>query len=394
MKRLLSTCRTTLSLTGMVMALLPFYQNLHWTGTALMEISTVGKAPGIHGEGRIRTSKQKTPQALPVFHIVISNVRKTSSLDGYLSTLNLRCIESIFYFHAKATLLIHANRETGLQRGLEHPTLQALMQRGYDLRVLYYEPQEMLQRVLNAPNSEIDSRAVRNFVHRIDSARKQERNWHIGNEANLIRLCILYLEGGIYVDADVVFLNDRFATDPRIDQAMGRHRDGSKFQNAVMKFSRPGNRLLAAVLNKMIDTYSGTKWGNNGSKTFGRMAKAWPDWVCPEDTNDYINNTSLSFFPAHKGDLSNEHDQECYLTPLPNDSVAPISYKEWDKLCFDENGPSYIEAKHRLDNSFVVHFNHKNTGSQIRSKAYQKGSLCDHVLSSYCIVCEELTHTS
>jgi hypothetical protein len=389
MKLLRSTCRVTLGLTGLAMALSMLYQDFQATRTALQQMITMGTMPTAHREDHIlsNTPQQQQPQTLPVFHIVISKATKTSSLDDYLSTLNLRCIESIFYFHPKAKLMIHTNRETGLQRGLEHPKLQALVQRGYDLRFLYYQPKEMLQRALEAPNSEVDALAARNFGNRIDSTWKHERYWYIGNEANLMRLCILYLQGGIYVDTDVVFLNDRLATDPRIDQAMGRHRDGSKFHNAVMKFSRPGNRFLAAVINNMIENYNGTKWGNNGPKAFGRTAKAWPDWVCPEDTYGYLHSTSSSL--PTKESLPKEHDPDCYLTPIPNDAVAPFSYKEWDQVCFDENSPSYEQTKHRLDNSFVVHFNNKVTGSQIGNKAYQRGSLCDHVLSSYCILCEE-----
>ncbi|CAB9513686.1 Alpha 1,4-glycosyltransferase conserved region [Seminavis robusta] len=335
------------------------------------------------------TTKEKLPQELPVFHIVMS--KTNNGVKDPLSIMNMRCIESVFYFHPTVTLLVHTNNETGLLEGLKHPKLKALVERGYDLQVNFYRPQDILQRTIEAPGSQIDPHAAAEFSSRIDPALRHEKYWY-ANEANLVRLCILYLQGGIYLDSDVVLINDRLATDPRIDQAMGRHRDGSKYHNAAMKFTQPGNRFLAAVINNMIEHYDGSKWGNNGPKAFGRTAKEHPQWVCPEDKYDYVFNPLSEDQPemnTKKKGKKQKHRTICYLTPFPNDTVAPFSYKDWDAVCFEHHSPRYKEIRHKLDHSFLVHFNNKKTEEQMSKKAYKKGSLCDHVLSSYCVLCED-----
>lgn len=366
-----------------------------YTLTPLMASTNRGMSHHAEDDNPSDGSSSKTfsfsfalPEApLPTFHMVISK----AGPDERLSVLNLRSIESVFYFHPKATLKIHTSKENGLQQDLKHPQLLPLAKKGYRIMVRHYRPEDALRAVVEmAPKGTINLARAEQFISRLNSLKK-ERYWY-ANEANLLRLCALYLEGGIYVDTDVVFINNILATDPRIDNAAGRHKDGSKFHNAVLKFTKPGNPFLAACLDSFLQHYNGTKWGNNGPKAFGRAAKEHPELVCEEDRYDYIHHrpfeNSTSTKTASTGfSCTGGIDKTCWLNPLPNEAFAPVSYKDWNDVCFSENSLPYEQSKHLLENSYVVHFNNKVTGGNFGRQEYRDGSLCQHVLSSFCNLC-------
>jgi Alpha 1,4-glycosyltransferase conserved region/Glycosyltransferase sugar-binding region containing DXD motif len=330
-----------------------------------------------HPSSRITTasasalsSVEDTPNRLPTFHIVIS-----SGQDS-LTTLNMRCIESIFYHHPTAKLIIHSNQQSGLLSGIQHPKLRPLLQRGYDIQVNFYQPEAVLRSTLAIPISHIDQNLAQEFLNKMTTGELQKEPYWYANEANLMRLCLLYSQGGIYLDTDVVLLNHILAANPALDNVMGRHKDGKKFHNAVMKFTQPGNPFLAAVLDDMFLHYNGTKWGNNGPKAFGRTALSHPEMICPP--------LSYPFAAA-----PHAQNPPCHIHPLPNEAFAPVSYKQWDQVCFMDSSPPYEQTSHILANSLVVHFNNKVTGKSIAENHYKRGSLCDHVLNSYCVTCQE-----
>ena len=81
--------------------------------------------------------------------------------------------------------------------------------------------------------------------------------------------------------------------------------------------------------------------------------------------------------------------KECALNPLPNEAFAPVSWKIWDQVCFSDNALPNEDAKNMVRHSFAVHLNNRKTGSKLQNMEYRKGSLCDHVLNSFCKLCVE-----
>lgn len=351
---------------------------------------------------KAQQQKQKADGALnlPVFHMVLSSFKGDE--DAALSTLNMRSIESIFYFHPTARVHLYTNQDTGLKSGTRHPKLAPLVRQGYNISVIPYQPEQVLKEAMTMPGSEINRTLAQDFLT-LMPARKEEKYWY-SNEANVLRLCLLYTQGGIYFDTDVILISRVLASHPKLDNVMGRHSDGRKFHNAAMKFTTLRNRFLAATLNNMMENFDGLKWGNNGPKAFGRTARAHPEMICDEDKYDYLHEISTNSESQDRRSIDKKTNStstnECWVNPLPNEAFAPVSHKHWKEVCGlhsssneeseKENSitPTYEEAQLLVTNSYVVHLNNKITGESIRRKGYAKGSLCDVVLSNYCVLCE------
>jgi hypothetical protein len=185
----------------------------------------------------------------PVFHIIISTGDET------ISTVNMRCIESIFYFHPGARLYIHSPEDTGIS-GMGHPKLKPLADKGYGISVNRYQPQDWLEKAMDLEKSNIDRKAAERFLSNL-SKLKKEKYWYT-NETNLMRMCLLFVLGGIYLDTDVILISPVLASDDRIDNAMGRNKN--KFHCAVMKFTQPGNRFLASTISNFLQNYNGKRF--------------------------------------------------------------------------------------------------------------------------------------
>ena len=97
---------------------------------------------------------------------------------------NWRTVESIFYHHPNADVNIYSNT-------LPDDIFDILTESGYSIKVQRYSLEDML----------IDSPAER-FIKKLTEARK-DANWY-SNEANLLRIFLLYTFGGIYMDTDVI----------------------------------------------------------------------------------------------------------------------------------------------------------------------------------------------
>ena len=324
----------------------------------------------------------KNENERPVFHIVIS------AGGDNLSTLNMRSIESIFYHHKKAKLIIHSNQETGLASGIQHPKLQPLLQLGYDIQLKEYLPHKVLRQAMELPGSHMKKDVVQPFADKMEDGSLEKGRFWYANEANMMRLLVLYLQGGIYLDTDVVLINKVLGGSTTLDNAAARHSDKKGFHNSVLKFNQPNNPFLAEVLHNMILNYDGHIWGYNGVRAFGRAAKEHSDLVCPPLPLDIAKELQEMESPPAPTS-GNNTNTDCWIHPLPNDSTAAIHWTEWDEYCFQDDSPTYQDTKKLLTNSLLLHFNNKNVGGKIAERLYKKGTVCDYALQNFCITCQD-----
>ncbi|CAK9164588.1 unnamed protein product [Ilex paraguariensis] len=92
------------------------------------------------------------------------------------------------------------------------------------------------------------------------------------NLSNLLRLCLLYKFGGIYIDTDVIVLKS-FGN---LRNAIGaqtidlKTRNWSRLNNAVMVFDKE-HPLVYKFIEEFALTFDGNKWGHNGPYLVSRV---------------------------------------------------------------------------------------------------------------------------
>lgn len=314
------------------------------------------------GESLDHTNAAAAPPS-PLFHQVLTTG------TAYLSTINVRSIESLFFVYPNCRLHLHYNKKAEVDR--DHPRLKPLLDAGYNISLLPYDPAKQLRtaaKLSARTDGLVNSTLAKNYIGLIKPKYSKEKFWY-SNEANLLRLCLLYVVGGTYMDTDVILARSIDS----IDNVVA----GSKSKSihcAVLRFTEPGNTYLAATIQNFISNYNGEKWGNNGPSAFRRTAEEYPELLCPGDVGLARNAKPKS--------------DDCQVHILAGSTFAPVRWRDWEETCSNpEKSPVGKEAKAIFKHSYAVHLNNQITGPLLAEVGYVKGSVCDMVLSDYCNIC-------
>ena len=114
-----------------------------------------------------------------LFHLIFTTSNKSIMSQGTkqhgFNWRHLRSIESIFYHHPTAEVVVHSCI-------LPHDTFDALTEAGYSIKVQQYDLEELLK---GSP--------AENFASKLEEARKGH-HWY-SHQKDLLQLLILYLKG-------------------------------------------------------------------------------------------------------------------------------------------------------------------------------------------------------
>lgn len=316
-------------------------------------------------DGRAKTAAAAAPGATPspLFHQVLTTGTK------FLSTINVRSFESLFYIYPNCRLHLHYNQKA--ECDLNHPRLKPLLDAGYNITLLPYDPAKHLRTAAKMSariDGLINGTLAKTYIDLIKPKYAKEKFWY-SNEANLLRLCLLYTVGGTYLDTDVILTRSIDS----IDNVVA----GSKSKSihcAVLRFTNPGNTYLAATIQNFMEHYNGEVWGNNGPSAFRRTAEEHPELVCPGDIGLARN--------------ANPKGGKCYVNILAGSTFAPVRWRDWEETCSDpKKSPVDEDARAIFKHSYAVHLNNQVTGPLLATVGYVRGSVCEMVLSDFCKVC-------
>ena len=282
----------------------------------------------------------------------------------FLSTINVRSFESLFYIYPNCRLHLHYNKKAEVD--LHHPRLKPLLDAGYNITLLPYDPVKHLRTAAKMSariDGLINGTLAKTYIVLIKPKYAKEKFWY-SNEANLLRLCLLYTVGGTYLDTDVILTRSIDS----IDNVVA----GSKSKSihcAVLRFTKPGNAYLAATIQNFMKHYNGEKWGNNGPSAFRRTAEEHPELVCPGDVG-------LARNAKPKGG-------KCYVNILAGSTFAPVRWRDWEDTCSDpKKSPVDKDARAIFKHSYAVHLNNQVTGPLLAKVGYVRGSVCEMVYQS------------
>ncbi|KAI3818749.1 hypothetical protein L1987_12566 [Smallanthus sonchifolius] len=171
----------------------------------------------------------------------------------------IHSIESVFKSHPNACLLIVSNSLDSIKG---RQILKPFTDKGF--RVTSISP-DFTFLFKNTTAESWFSRLIRGQIRTGDIALGQ-------NISNLLRLCLLYKYGGVYIDSDVIVLRSFTKLKNSIGaQSMGPNsKTWSRLNNAVMVFDK-----MHPLLYKFIEEFSlsvnGNKWGHNGPYMVSRV---------------------------------------------------------------------------------------------------------------------------
>ncbi|KAI3498793.1 hypothetical protein L1887_34577 [Cichorium endivia] len=255
-------------------------------------------------------------------------------------------IESIFKTHPNGCLLIVSNSLDSIKG---RQILKPFSEKGF--RVTAVSPDfDYLFKSTMAESW--FSRLIRGHVRSGDVPLGQ-------NISNLLRLCLLYKYGGVYLDTDVIVLKS-FS---KLKNSIGAQtvdqtsKNWSRLNNAVLVFDKM-HPLLYKFIEEFALTFNGNKWGHNGPYLVSRVV------------------TRLQGRPGYN------------FTVLPPMAFYPIN---WDKVRI-----LFREAKNETDARFL-----RGKLDQIRNQSYtvhlwnkqsrgfrmEEGSILKKILSDHCVFC-------
>ncbi|KAI3495291.1 hypothetical protein L1887_37566 [Cichorium endivia] len=185
------------------------------------------------------------------------------------------------------------------------------------------------------------------------------------NLSNLLRLCLLYKFGGVYMDTDVMILKS-FS---KLKNSIGAQtldlssKNWSRLNNAVMVFDKM-HPLVYKFIEEFALTFNGNKWGHNGPYLVSRVV------------------SRLQGRPGYN------------FTILPPTAFYPVNWNRVRNLfrgAKNETDAKWLRCKLRQirTQSYAVHLWNK----QSRHLRVEEGSIVGKILSSHCVFCNSSTNS-
>ena len=279
---------------------------------------------------------------------------------------NLRAMESVLYHHPTAYLVLHVPKGIDMT---ERPLLP-LMKRGYNVTFERYDIYQLLdatQSYLTTRQDDEDDDDANNKNNRrstngtsttiidlIDSWRQNmieysqiSEHWYV-DVTDLVRLLLLYLYGGVYLDTDVIVVKPLVPDDDKGDNPMDLPNNVVAWEDdkkdtangAVMKFLHPYNRFLLDCIQEYLATYQPNNWGYNGPQLITRVfrrsyssCELSTDEIWPPKQHTYGLLSTLWMKRSNRRKTLDD-DDVCPVHMLPRKAFYPFEWMMIREVCF------------------------------------------------------------
>ncbi len=254
--------------------------------------------------------------------------------SGQWNWRHWRTLESVLYHHPYAQVIIHSNV-------LKQSLFDVLTESGYNVKVKNFDLVEMAK---HSPAKLFDSRKIK---------QSESGPFWYSHATDLLRLLFLYLDGGVYLDTDVILVKP-FET--LTENSLGWQDPGQAINGAVMKFDK-GHPFLAECLREFATTYKSSSWAGNGPGLLTRVFLKWSD-------------------------------RKNKVTVLDKNYFYMIHWSQMLKRCFSQTAEDVLDSMMNVveKTAFAVHLNSKITGGG----QAQPGSFCHYLFNEFCVLCSEV----
>ncbi|KVH89558.1 lactosylceramide 4-alpha-galactosyltransferase-like isoform X1 [Cynara cardunculus var. scolymus] len=275
-----------------------------------------------------------------------------SSLDSF-SDKEFHSIETLFNTHPKGCLLIVSN---SMDSSKGNQILRPFLDKGFRVTAISPDLNYLLK------NTEAESWFSRIIKGDIDAGYVPFGQ----NLSNLLRLCLLYKYGGVYIDTDLIIMKS-FS---KLKNSIGAQtldlgsKNWSRLNNAVMVFDKM-HPLVYKFIEEFSLTFNGNKWGHNGPYLVSRVV------------------SRLQGRPGYN------------FTILPPPAFYPVNWNRVRNLFRgpkNETDAKWLRGKLRQirSQSYAVHLWNK----QSRKLHIKEGSILRKILSDHCVFCNSSTNAA
>jgi len=245
----------------------------------------------------------------------------------------LRTVESIFYHHPNAKVIIHSpslsNKENPYNK---------LVEAGYDLEIRDADLEKLLNHV------KIDGTLMQKFLKTLNRNRKGIY-WY-SHFSDLLRFLVMYLYGGVYLDTDFIVIRP-FEKDRLRNHFGFEDWENIKSNCAALIFEKR-NAFMYAAIEEFVKSYKPSCWECNGPELLRRLSSRQN----LQGTFEIAN--FKAFYPYAWYEAEN-----CFRNPIGS-----------------------ID----LSSTFAVHLNTRITRNVNQLTA---GTVCEQLYNQYCIFCED-----
>jgi hypothetical protein len=251
----------------------------------------------------LKQSQANEPHLL--FHFIHSK--------GPFHRRNIRVIESVFYHHPKAIVIVHVPKDgnIGLVSDLTSDPFIPLQNAGYNVTVQGFQLEPLINAVLSQEGSTVKEIRAKRWMRTKIIRHFMDLMWYI-DISDLARYLVVYHYGGVFMDTDLVMVKPVDV----LENVIGLERENSP-NNAFLAF-RKGNAFIADCINEYFLHYRPATeiWGYNGPRLVGRVF----------DNANYHPNCSIpspDWERIHRMQKGNNDPFSCPVRVLWKDAFYP-----------------------------------------------------------------------
>ncbi|KAJ3250906.1 Lactosylceramide 4-alpha-galactosyltransferase [Chytriomyces hyalinus] len=156
----------------------------------------------------------------------------------------------------------------------------------------------------------------------------KESKWVDQNLGNAFRLAVVYQQGGVYLDMDIISMNP-------LSDSMGRSlgmQDKDAMNNAFLRFPA-ADPFLWASMEEFVSGFNGNVWGKNGPEVITRTYKKRCRSKPPSDFCTGVNIAPVQrFYPfgyKQKQNMFEPWEDQCEVMQSMADELSPSIGIHW-----------------------------------------------------------------
>lgn len=276
--------------------------------------------------------------------------------SSVLNKKHQRSIENLFYTIPFAKLTIYSN-------SLDNGNFEVFRESGYNVRVILYSWDELLRRLWSSDHAYF-SRLDQNIVEMMKKCQIGECVDH----TELLKLIILFLNGGTFVDSGLFLIRSM----KRFQNAIAVDDNGFDQLNiAFMKFKKRNKYIRDCIFN-ILQMYD-TRESGHSPRLISEVKNRKDIKVCVKSESSEIGcKDSIGDFDLN---ILNSHTFKSIFETFAETGLSTQREKR-----------NRFEESRKLKLPFGFHIRNKRTNSRIRENSML---FVDELLKSRCIFCSE-----